>query len=130
MSLMSPLFKTLQVAVAVGAVLTVSTSALAAEPINLVQGPDFSITSLDIQADSLRLPQEMRSIVMSKPQTITQVASNLYARRSMAKEAEKDALDKDPVVAAALQVARDKVFSFVWLEKMDKANEPTPEAAE
>ena len=130
MSLMSPLFKTLQVAVAVGAVLAVSTPVRAAESVNLVQGPDFSITSLDIQADSLRMPQEMRSIVLSKPQTITQVASNLYARRSMAKEAEKDALDKDPVVAAALQVARDKVLSDAWLEKMDKANEPTPEAAE
>ena len=105
-------------------------SAMAAEPGALIQGPKFSITTVDIQADSLRMPQEMRSIVLAKPQTVTQIASNLYARRSMAQQAETEALDKDPAIAAALQIARDKVLSDAWMEKMDKANEPKPEAAE
>ena len=85
---------------------------------------------MDIQADALRMPQEMRSIVLAKPQTLTQMASNLYARRSMAQQAEAEALDKDPTIAAALQIARDKVLSDAFMEKMDKANEPKPEAAE
>mgnify|MGYP003610618405 CR=1 FL=1 len=105
-------------------------SALAAEPGVLIQGSKFSITTVDIQADALRMPQEMRSIVLAKPQTLTQMASNLYARRSMAQQAEAEALDKDPTIAAALQIARDKVLSDAFMEKMDKANEPKPEAAE
>jgi peptidyl-prolyl cis-trans isomerase C len=72
----------------------------------------------------------MRSIVLARPQTVTQVASNLYARRAMALQAETEALDKDPAVAAALQIARDKVLSDAFMEKMDKANEPKAEAAE
>ena len=105
-------------------------SAIAAESGVLIQGPKFAITTVDIQADSLRMPQEMRSIVLTKPQTVTQIASNLYARRSMAQQAEAEALDKDPAIAAALQIARDKVLSDAFMEKMDKANEPKPEAAE
>jgi len=96
----------------------------------LIQGSKFSITTVDIQADSLRMPPEMRSIVLGRPQTVTQMASNLYARRAMAQQAEADALDKDPAIAAALQIARDKVLSDAFMEKMDKANEPKPEAAE
>ncbi|MDP3230304.1 MAG: peptidylprolyl isomerase [Acidovorax sp.] len=116
--------------VSLAAALAWSASALAAEPGALIQGSKFSITTADIQADALRMPQEMRSIVLAKPQTVTQIASNLYARRSIAQQAEADGLDKDPTIAAALQIARDKVLSDAWMEKMDKANEPKPEAAE
>lgn len=105
-------------------------SAMAAEPAPLIQGSQFMISELDIRADALRMPQEMRATVLIKPQTVAQIASNLYARRSMALQAEKDDLHKDPLIAAALQIARDKVLSDAWLEKMDKANEPKPEAAE
>ena len=116
--------------VTLAAALVWGTSAIAPEPSALIQGPKFSITTMDIQADALRMPQEMRSIVLAKPQTLTQMASNLYARRSMAQQAEAEALDKDPTIAAALQIARDKVLSDAFMEKMDKANEPKPEAAE
>ena len=116
--------------VALAAALAMGASAMAAEPDGLIQGPKFSITTAEIQADSLRMPQEMRSIVLAKPQTVAQIASNLYARRAMAQQAEMEALDKDPAIAAALQIARDKVLSDAWMEKMDKANEPKPEAAE
>ena len=116
--------------VTLAAALVWGTSTIAAEPGALIQGPKFSITTMDIQADALRMPQEMRSIVLAKPQTLTQMASNLYARRSMAQQAEAEALDKDPTIAAALQIARDKVLSDAFMEKMDKANEPKPEAAE
>ncbi|BEU95029.1 peptidylprolyl isomerase [Acidovorax sp. DW039] len=104
--------------------------AWAETPSVLMQGPEFAITSQDIQADSLRMPQEMRAMVLSRAQTVTQVASNLYARRAMALQAAKDGMEKDPAVAAALQIARDKVLSDAWMEKMDRLNEPKLDAAE
>lgn len=116
--------------VSLAAALVWSASAAAAEPSALIQGPKFSITTMDVQADALRMPQEMRSIVLARPQTLTQIASNLYARRAMAQQAEAEALDKDPTIAAALQIARDKVLSDAFIERMDKTNEPKPEAAE
>ena len=81
----------------------------AAEPA-LVQGDKIAITVLDMQADALRMPPEMRTIVLAKPQTVTQIASNLYARRAMADKAEADGLANDPETAAALKIARDKVL--------------------
>ncbi len=116
--------------VSLAAALVWSASSAAAEPSALIQGPKFSITTMDVQADALRMPQEMRSIVLARPQTLTQIASNLYARRAMAQQAEAEALDKDPTIAAALQIARDKVLSDAFIERMDKTNEPKPEAAE
>lgn len=126
---MTRLFTQLRL-VSLAAAWALGASAIAAEPIALIQGPSFSVTTVDIQADSLRMPLEMRSIVLARPQTVTQMASNLYARRAMAQQAQSEALDKDPTIAAALQIARDKVLSDAFMEKMDKANEPKPEAAE
>ena len=117
--------------VSLAALIALSGPAFAAEPaLTLIEGEKFSITSQDIQADSLRMPMEMRSIVLAKPQTVTQIASNLYVRRAMAQQAELEAMEKDPAVAAALRVARDKVLSDLWMEKMDRLNEPKSESAE
>lgn len=95
----------------------------------LIQGDKITITTMDMQADSLRMPPEMRPLVLSNPQTVTQIASNLYARRSMALRAEQEGLEKDPDVQAALRVARDKVLSDALIEKLDKANAPDDAAA-
>lgn len=95
----------------------------------LIQGDKITITTMDMQADSLRMPPEMRPLVLSNPQTVTQIASNLYARRAMAQRAEQEGLEKDPDVLAALKVARDKVLSDALIEKIDKANAPDDAAA-
>ena len=123
--------RSLQVAAVCGVLCGASAAALAAEPAAaLVQGPRFAITGDDVRADALRMPPEMRSIVLARPQTVTQIVSNLYARRAMAEQADAEGMDKDPAVAAALKIARDKVLSDAWIEKQDKLNTPTPAAAE
>lgn len=99
------------------------------EVVTLLHSDKIAITTMDIQADSLRMPTEMRPMVLSNPQTVTQIASNLYARRAMAQRAEQEGLEKDPAVVAALKVARDKVLSDALIEKMDKANAPDDAAA-
>ena len=96
----------------------------------LIECEKIKITVQDMKADALRMPAEMRPQVLGKPQTVTQIASNLYARRAMALRAESDGLEKDPAVVAALRIARDKVLSDAYLEKLDKAAAPTDEAAE
>ncbi len=113
-----------------GAVLSVLlASAHAQEPI-LIQGPKIAIDSSDMRADSLRMPQEMRDTVLSRPQTVTQIASNLYARRAMAQRAESIGLEKDPEVMAALRIARDKVLSDAYLAKIDKEHALSDSVAE
>ena len=96
----------------------------------LVQGDKIAITVNDVQADALRMPPEMRSIVLAKPQTVAQIASNLYGRRALANKAEAEGMANDPLVSAALQVARDKVLSDALLAKIDKDATPTDAVAE
>ncbi|MFN3374960.1 MAG: peptidylprolyl isomerase [Burkholderiaceae bacterium] len=105
-------------------------AAQANDAVPLVQGDKISITTLDIQADALRMPPEMRPLVLSRPQTVGQVAHNLYVRRAMAAEALAQGLDKDPVVAATLKVAMDKVLSDALIERIDQKAAPSQEAAE
>lgn len=101
----------------------------AAGPV-LAQGPQGRISIDDIQADSLRMPEEMRGSVLSRPQTVSQIATNLYVRRALANKAEAQGLASDPQVAAALQVARDKVLSDALLAKIDKDTNPSDAIAE
>lgn len=96
----------------------------------LVGGPQISITSQDVEADSLRMPPEMRGLSLTRPQTVSRIASNLYVRRALAQQAQAQSLDADPKVKAALQLARDKVLSDALLEKIDRDSAPTDAAAE
>ena len=104
-------------------------TAWAAGPV-LAQGPQAHITAEDIEADALRMPEEMRGSVLSRPKTVSQIASNLYARRALANKAQAEGLASDPQVAAALQVARDKVLSDALLAKIDKDSAPSDAVAE
>ncbi|MFN4120432.1 MAG: peptidylprolyl isomerase [Acidovorax sp.] len=96
----------------------------------LIEGQSVAITVQDMQADSVRMPPEMRSVVLQKPETVLQVASNLYARRVFAEKALVEGLDKDPQVQAILKVARDKILSDAMLEYIDKKSVPDDAALE
>ena len=103
--------------------------AWAAEPV-LVQGPQVRITARDVQSDSLRMPEEMRGSVLSRPKTVSQIATNLYVRRVLANKAQAVGLESDPSVATALEIARDKILSDALLAKIDKESEPSGTVAE
>jgi peptidyl-prolyl cis-trans isomerase C len=109
---------------ATAATMLFSAAAQAAEPV-LFEGNKTVITSSDVQADSMRMPPEMRPLVLVRPETVTQMASNLFARRALAQRAESEGLLKDPAVAAALRIARDKVLSDAMLEKIDQIHAPS-----
>lgn len=103
--------------------------AWATEPV-LVQGPQVRITASDVQSDSLRMPEEMRGSVLSRPKTVSQIATNLYVRRVLASKAQAAGLERDPGVVAALEIARDKILSDALFAKIDKESEPSDAVAE
>ena len=79
----------------------------------------IKITEQDIQADALRVPDAARATVFGKASNVSTAATNLYTRRLLAQEAEKNGLAGDPQVSAALQIARDKVLSDARIAQMD-----------
>ena len=88
----------------------------------LMDGGQVTITEQDMHADALRMPLEMRERVLSRPDQVAQIASNLYVRRSLAQQADAAGLASNPETKAALQIARDKVLSDALLAKIDKDN--------
>lgn len=92
-------------------------------------GGQVAVTSLDVQADVQgRLPAEVRKQALSSKQTVGQIAENLYVRRTLGEQAAAQGLDKDPKVAAALRVARDKVLSDELMNRAVQKSELSEDA--
>ena len=108
-------------------------AAQSAEPIlatGTVQGAgEVRVTAADMTADVQRIPQDVRSQVLSKPVTTVQLVTNLYTRRALAQRADAQGLAKSPETMAALALARDKVLSDALLAQIDKTNTPSDEKA-
>ena len=101
----------------------------AADPV-VVSGLGVAVTVTDITAEASKLSPDGRKAALASTDTVSQMASNLYLRRAMAAEIEKLNLTADPLVAAALQAARDRVLADIMLTRIDAANTPSDEALE
>ena len=82
----------------------------------------------DVLADLARAPEAGRKEILTRPENIQQAAANLLTRRVLGAEAQRDGADRDPVVAASLQLAKDRVLSDARLAAIDKQNKPSDAA--
>jgi len=97
----------------------------------LARGPGGAVITVnDVFSELQRAPEATRQIMMSKPDSIQQLASNLLVRRVLANEAERDALTKDLLIAANVAISRDRALSDARLAKLDAQNAPTEAALE
>jgi peptidyl-prolyl cis-trans isomerase C len=96
----------------------------------LMDGPATRITTADVNADAQRMPEDVRPVILSQPQQVQQIVSNLYVRRALADDAEKQGLGKTPEVQAVLRLARDKVLSDAWIEQVRERSRLPAQVAE
>lgn len=96
----------------------------------VAEGLGIKITTDDLNADAQRLPAAARPQALSRPDAVQQTASNIFIRRALAADAEREGLATDPVVAATLQLARDRILSDAKLAKIDAAAKPSAETVE
>jgi peptidyl-prolyl cis-trans isomerase C len=89
----------------------------------LVSGQGVSIDSKEIQMELERVPAETRA-QLSSPAAMQNNVANVYARRVLAKDALKEGLDKNPLVIAAIEKAKERILSDAMLEKIDQRNQP------
>ncbi len=101
-----------------------------AQKATLISGRGVAISEDDLEADSQRLQPNARKAVLSVPETARQAAANLYLRRVLAAEAERENLEKDPLVAATLRLFKDRVLSDVRLVQLVNQQLPPDDAIE
>ena len=100
-------------------------------PVVLVRATaGLEVTSTDILSELLRAPDNVRQSIMTRPEALQQLANNLIVRRILAAEGKRDGLEKDPVVAASIEIARDRALSDARLARLDAQNQPTEAAIE
>lgn len=81
------------------------------------------VDAAEIKEDVQRVPPQSRKSLETREGMQNNV-TNVYARRVLAKEAVAVGLDKNPLVQAAIQRARERVLSDAMLERLDQANQP------
>jgi len=94
--------------------------ALAASPM-LLTGPDgIAVTAEEVAAEAAqRLPVEIRAKALADPRNVTTLANDIAIRRALAAQAEQGQLDKDPMVALQLRLARERVLAEARLAQID-----------
>jgi peptidyl-prolyl cis-trans isomerase C len=90
----------------------------------LVSGQGVSIDTQEIQMELERVPSEGRA-QLSSPAAMQNNVANIYARRVLAKDALKEGFDKNPLVIAAIEKAKERILSDAMLEKIDQRNQPS-----
>ena len=88
------------------------------------------VTTADVLAEIAQFAPTARQTFLAKPEAVEQVVNNLLVRRALAKEGERDGLAESQIMAAALQIARDRVISDARLAKLDAQNSPSDAAME
>ncbi|MFZ4480707.1 MAG: peptidylprolyl isomerase [Rhodoferax sp.] len=88
------------------------------------------INANDVLSELQYTPEAERKAMLAKPETVQQIAINLLVRRVLAAEAERDGASKDPLVGAALTIARDRVMSDARIARLDVQNAPSEAALE
>lgn len=95
----------------------------------LARGPNGALISVaDVLAELQRAPAVERQNILSKPDVVRQIASNLLVRRVLAAEALRDGAGADPVIEASIAISKDRVLSDARLARLDVQNAPSEAA--
>ena len=90
----------------------------------LLHGPGATVYESDVMNDAKRMPEEMRSSFLAKPESVAQMVEAMYVRRAMATTARSVGLADQPDIAAAIKFATDKVLSDAYLQKFNDQHRP------
>lgn len=98
-----------------------STLVYGEEVVFVSRADGLTVSKADVEADIERLRADLRQNLLAKPENLRRVSLNLYLRKALAREAESLGMDKDPIIATRLRLARDKVLSDARIQLADGA---------
>ena len=96
----------------------------AADAVPLLQGGGIAVTAADVQADLDRAPLKAREQALEQPEVLRSRIENIYLRRALAAQAERNGLASDSATQHKMQVARENVLVDAELERVAQAAMP------
>jgi peptidyl-prolyl cis-trans isomerase C len=109
-------------AVALTALLVVSTHTLGLEPTEVIaESSRTRLTLADYEAEIAKLPADSRKEFAASALRLKQYLDNLYIARVLAADARAEGLDKDPVLARQIATQVDKLLAQAQVERIEAA---------
>jgi peptidyl-prolyl cis-trans isomerase C len=106
---------------AVVAVIICCTSpALSVEQV-LIESDQVRITSLDFEADLMRIPPEHRPEVLASKARIAKLLENLLVNKTLAAQARSAKIDREPVMGKQIELAADRLLAQEQINRITKA---------
>lgn len=87
----------------------------------LLQGAGVQVLSSEVTDEIQRMPDQVRQQILSQPNMLRQLISNLYLRRAFAAEAVKDGLDKRADVVSLIKIQQESVLAEARVQAIAKS---------
>ena len=87
----------------------------------LVENSVAKLTRGDYEADLQRVPPEMRASFASDPKRLTVLLNNMLIAKTLAAEARRAGVDRDPQVALMLALETDRALAQVEVRRIEAA---------
>lgn len=94
----------------------------------LLQGGGVTVTAADVRADLQRAPAKAKEQAVTQPEVMRTVIENIYLRRAIATQAERNGLANNSAVQYKMALARDDVLANAEMERIGTAAMPNPAA--
>lgn len=93
--------------------------ALSAEQV-LIESEQVRITTLDFEADLMRIPPEHRSEVLASKSRIAKLLENILINKTLAAQARDAGIDREPVMSNQMAMATDKLLAQEQINRITK----------
>lgn len=101
--------------------ITIGASTLLANGETVVSWKNGTITTLELESDLIRFPQEQREKTIKNPQMMSQLMDNIHLYKILAERAEKSAYTNLPIVKSAAEIARVRSIGGNYLQSLQEA---------
>jgi len=87
----------------------------------LVESKHTQVTSLDFEAELMRIPLEHRAEVLASKTRIAKLLENLLINKTLAAQARSAGIDREPLISKQMELASDKLLAQEQITRTTKA---------
>ncbi|WP_239185528.1 peptidylprolyl isomerase [Candidatus Nitrotoga sp. HW29] len=95
--------------------------ALGEEQQVLVESKQVQVTSLDFEAELMRIPIEHRAEVLMSKSRIAKLLESLLINKTLAVQARNTGIDREPLISKQIELASDKLLAQEYITQATKA---------